>query len=189
MTSIYGSSPAQRQILHSNHPSLHQIVEPPTQIIIPGHVQPPMSNTRSFYYPPCPQYAGYSPGSIIQQGGVIYGNCSPNTNNDPFAAPYDFQCRNGTCVGTNGVSGYSPDQVCCPPANVVIVPPAWWPMPVPYQPRPFPHRRRDDCCSHKDVNACAICLDNKQGLSTKDSAGHFANMNRCQNNCPQNLLY
>ena len=158
-----------------SQPNLQQIIHP-SQLQVIQTVHPPPRSSSQLYSPPCAQYQGFSPGGIIRQGGVIYGNCSPNTNNNPFAGPYDFQCRNGLCVGTNGVSGPSPNQVCCPQLN-----PSWWyqTSPPPHQPHHHPHTQ---CCQQPDVNSCALCLDQFQ--HTTSAAQHFANIETCRRGCP-----
>lgn len=157
---------------------------------------------QTFYNPPCPQYRGMLPGGIVHTGnGYSVGTCSPNRANNPFLAPYDFSCRRTgwgqQCVGSNGIVANSPNGVCCPPPIYYPQPPIYYPQPPPYfPPRPFPfpplpNPPRDDCCSRRDVNTCARCLDRKQG--TTSSAAHFANMTKCQRMCgfngDQHLLY
>ena len=187
MSTRYGSSARERQILQSGYPvvqrvirppTLQQVIYPPYQVLYPRMIIPSYSPVnQQIYNPPCSQYLNFAPGSIISRGDVLYGNCSPNTNNDPFAAPYDFQCRSGICVSSTGASGNSPDAICCPQFNATFNP-AFWPVPI----VPRPHDwDRNDCCNAIDVNSCALCLDRRQGVT--DSASHFQNMTRCKSQC------
>jgi hypothetical protein len=182
------SSPRERQILpsdpviypwpvrgHVHANNVRQIIVPPSyqQVIYPQPV------TSELYRPPCPQYAGYAPGGIIRNGNSLVGTCSPNVGRDPFSPPFDFQCNSGVCVSANGMTGPTPNSVCCAPGPAQT---PWWNImwnPIPIQPRPVP----SGCCSNRDVNSCAKCLDNLQGLSSQDAAGHFNNMNTCKNTC------
>ena len=161
----------------------HAILRPQAPLRI---IPPPIYNIpllSELYRPPCPQYAAMPPGGIIRSGSSIVGTCSPNVGRDPFVPPWDFQCNNGVCVGANGAVGNSPNAVCCPPPSPVFYYPQPWQIPIYPVPYPFPPTPGNSCCDRQDVNSCAICLDNKQGLATSDAAGHFANMSRCRNTC------
>jgi len=154
---------------HHSAPTLHAIIPPP---IPPGHNPNPDRSQQFLYRPTCPQYAAYAPGGVVKMyDGSTYGTCSPNVGRNPFLPPWDFQCQpGGPCIGTNGVIAPTPNGVCCPSYQ-----PVW-------NPRPYPVRPRS-CCNMPDVNSCAICKDNHQGLSRSNAAGHFANMNRCKRRC------
>lgn len=124
-------------------------------------VLPPISEPQSMLYKPqCAQYAFSLPGSIIQQGNTIVGNCTPNTANDPFAPPFDFQCSGYFCKSRDGSTGRTPNDICCP------------------QTSPYTSSR---CCRAPDINTCALCLDAQQGVTS--SAAHFANMSQCSKAC------
>jgi hypothetical protein len=131
-----------------------------------------------YFTPSCPQYWRNSGGIIQRANGTYVGNCSPNSGGSPFAPPYDFYCNGGMCYGTNGGVARSPDGVCCAPVYRGGNPHGSFSPP--YKPRPS---RNHPCCRSRDVNSCAICLDDRQGLSQSDAAGHFANMGRCRRMC------
>lgn len=131
-------------------------------------ILPPNNNnygwTRRRYKPACSQYDNTSGGEIqTSPDGVVQRvNCSYN---EP-GVPWDVICYNingqKTCHSSRGETANSYQQICCPQ----------------FRPRPRPRR---SCCRGNDYNACAICLDNREG--TTDSASHFANMQRCRNSC------
>ncbi len=181
-----GQTPSNRMILHPD-PIIwpgrgHAILRPqaPLRVIRPPVYNIPMAS--ELYRPPCAQYAAMAPGGIIHNGNSIVGTCSPNVGRDPFLPPWDFQCNGGVCVGANGAVGNSPNEVCCPPP-ILFYPQPSWQIPIRPYPYPYPPLPGNNCCTRGDVNSCAICLDDQQGLSTSDAAGHFANMTRCRNAC------
>ena len=119
--------------------------------------------TRRPYRPNCSQYNHYPGGEILtsRDGFIQKGNCSSNAPGTAF----DFVCYNINgrtyCHASNGRQTNSYQQICCPQAQ--------------QQPP------RSSCCRGDDYNACALCLDRKQGVS--DAASHFTNMQRCRRSC------
>lgn len=131
--------------------------------ILPEDILEPEWITRQ-YRPNCSQYANVRPGTIQTSidGIITQGNCSPN----PPGTPWDFVCYNingrTRCHASNGRQASSYQQICCP------------------QNLP-PNNTRPSCCRGNDFNACALCLDRRQGVT--DAASHQRNMVRCRNNC------
>lgn len=148
------------------------------------------------YTPQCPQYSTGSGALVtLNANGFYAGNCSANDPGrlNPQLAPFDFFCSKDDsgkqmCVNTQtGFIGASPDSICCQaqpqpqPQQIYVIPQIIRPQPQP-QPRPVPVPPH---CLYSSINDCALRLDQQQGLSKNDSAGHFANINQCKRQCHQ----
>lgn len=92
----------------------------PTRVVDPEQTVP-QEIQRKYYKPPCGnhRYVGRPIGGIVYRSdGSSAGTCSAHVPGDPFAPfHYDFECKNGVCVGTNSQTSLTPDGICCPHAN------------------------------------------------------------------------
>lgn len=102
--------------------SSFQIVDAPSVNRIIVAPQPPPRHDLRFvsWRPNCGdgRYRNFPNGGLVidaRNNQLLRGNCTPNTQNNPFIGPFDFtNCnRQGICFGSNGVVG-RPNQICCP---------------------------------------------------------------------------
>lgn len=134
------------------------IIQPPVPTQ-PGW--PSATWSRRYYKPQCSQYNNFPIGEVrtSPDGMITVGNCSYN---EP-GTPWDFTCYtiNGqrVCHASNGRVASSYQQICCPQQR----------------------QQRPSCCRGSDYNACALCLDRREG--TTDAANHQRNMERCRRSC------